>query len=103
MKINKEHSLNDKLDDNSKCETLLNFPERFPIKIFGLESDVYRQSVKEIIDNYVEKPHVLDWQENFSSKGNYLAITVTIMAQNKSQLDNIYMDLTSNAHVKMAL
>ncbi len=84
-------------------QSLLNFPERFPIKIFGLDNDDYRSSVKKIIDNHVEKDDVLKWQENSSSKGNYLAITVTIMAQSQAQLDAIYMDLTSNPLVKMAL
>ncbi len=91
--------------ETSNCDTqsLLNFPEKFPIKIFGLDTDDYRLSVKEIIHRHVEESHRLNWQENSSSKGNYLAITVTIMAQNRVQLDAIYMDLTSNPLVKMAL
>ncbi len=89
----------------STCDTpsLLNFPEKFPIKIFGLDNDDYRLSVKEIIHSHVEEDHRLNWQENTSSKGNYLAITVTVMAQSQIQLDAIYMDLTSNPLVKMAL
>ncbi|MBS9781695.1 MAG: DUF493 domain-containing protein [Gammaproteobacteria bacterium] len=89
--------------ETNEQQSLLNFPERFPIKIFGLDNDDYRSSVKKTIDNHVEKDDVLKWQENSSSKGNYLAITVTIMAQSQAQLDAIYMDLTSNPLVKMAL
>ncbi len=84
-------------------ETLLQFPEKFPIKIFGLDSKDFSDKVKKIINTYVEKEDVLDWQTNKSSKGNYLAITVTIMARNKPQLDAIYQDLTSCNLVKMAL
>ncbi|PID67023.1 MAG: hypothetical protein CR975_00150 [Gammaproteobacteria bacterium] len=84
-------------------ESLLNFPEKFPIKIFGLDNDDYRQSVEKIIESHVTPAHRLHWHENISSKGNYLAITVTIMAQSQIQLDSIYLDLTNNPHVKMAL
>ncbi len=89
--------------ETDEQQSLLNFPERFPIKIFGLDTDDYRLSVKTIIHQHVEENDRLDWQENTSSKGNYLAITVTVMAQSQAQLDAIYMDLTSNPLVKMAL
>lgn len=98
-KTNKDHLLG----DTDSQPSLLNFPEKFPIKIFGLDTDDYRLSVKTIIDNHVEKNDILNWHENTSSKGNYLAITVTIMAQSQAQLDAIYIDLTSNPLVKMAL
>lgn len=84
-------------------ESLLNFPEKFPIKIFGQDSDAFKQSIKQTIDTHVEAQQQISWQENTSSKGNYLAITVTIMAQSQTQLDAIYMDLTANKLVKMAL
>lgn len=99
MNKDTEHLLGKENDPQS----LLNFPEKFPIKIFGLDNADYRQSVKTIIDNHVEASHQLNWQENLSSKGNYLAITVSIMAQSQAQLDAIYIDLTANTHVKMAL
>jgi putative lipoic acid-binding regulatory protein len=38
-----------------------------------------------------------------SKKGTYTSITVTITAQNKQQLDNIYHDLTACEHVLYAL
>lgn len=90
-------------DNNAKKTSLLTFPQKFPIKIFGESNPTFCQSVKSIINAHVAPSHCLDWQENTSNKGNYLAITVTIMAQSQTQLDAIYMDLTANPHVKMAL
>ncbi len=84
-------------------ESLIQFPEKFPIKIFGHDSEEFKQSVSAIIDTHVESAHQLNWQENSSSKGNYLAITVTVMAQGQEQLDAIYLDLTASSLVKMAL
>lgn len=84
-------------------QTLLNFPEKFPIKIFGLDNPAFTEAVKTIISNHVDETDILDWKSNASRKGNYLAVTVTIMARNQLQLDAIYLDLTANETVKMAL
>ncbi len=88
---------------NNDKETLLNFPEPFPIKIFGLDDADFNQAVKVIIEEHVEEQHILTWNSNASSKGKYLALSVTIMAQNQAQLDNIYQALTDSEWVKMAL
>lgn len=84
-------------------QTLLNFPEKFPIKIFGLDNDAFAEVVKTIIANHVDENDVLAWHSNPSKQGKYLAVTVTIMARSQLQLDAIYLDLTANAQVKMAL
>ena len=38
-----------------------------------------------------------------SSKGNYTAITITIQAQSREQLDAIYVDLTASELVAYAI
>lgn len=87
----------------SNSDSLLTFPEKFPIKIFGLDNQAFQDAVNTIIAAHVTDNDLLSQQKNASSKGNYLAITVTIMAQSQAQLDAIYIDLTNNEHVKMAL
>ncbi len=84
-------------------QTLIKFPSKFPIKIFGADSDAFTDAVKTIIDNHVEDSDILAWKSNKSSKGNFLAVTVHIMARSQLQLDAIYLDLTANELVKMAL
>lgn len=84
-------------------ETLLEFPCQFPIKAFGKAGDEFEIAVLEIF-----RKHVPDLAENAikqrpSGKGNYLAITVTINATSKEQLDAIYMDLSACKHVAMSL
>lgn len=38
-----------------------------------------------------------------SAKGNYLALTCTIRARSREQLDSLYRDLTSHPYVKIVL
>ena len=84
-------------------ETLLEFPCQFPIKTMGKSCDEFEIAVLEIF-----KRHVPDLAEDAikqrpSGKGNYIAITVTINATSKAQLDAIYMDLTACEHVAMSI
>ncbi len=90
-------------NNNHEKQSLLNFPERFPIKIFGVQGDAFTDAVKTIIHRHVEDPDILSWQSNESSQGKYLAVSITITARSQAQLDAIYMDLSANEHVKMAL
>lgn len=84
-------------------ETLLEFPCDFPIKAMGRGGEAFPGIVIEIV-----RRHAPDMDENririrASSKGRYQSVTVTIRAENKSQLDNIYQDLTDHDQVVMAL
>lgn len=89
--------------DNGNAEPLLTFPTKFPIKIFGLDNSDFVDAIKQIIHTHVVDTDLLNWQQNQSSKKNYLAITVTITARSQAQLDAIYMDLSAHQLVKMAL
>ncbi len=42
-------------------------------------------------------------KSRLSKGGNYVSITVTINARSREQLDNIYLDLTANDLVLVAL
>lgn len=90
-------------DFDKDRQTLLTFPEAFPIKIFGLDDMAFNDATKIIIENHVEANDILSWRRNESRKGKYLALTVTIMARSQMQLDAIYIDLSASKHVKMAL
>jgi putative lipoic acid-binding regulatory protein len=84
-------------------ETLLKFPCEFPIKAMGLACDEFEIAVIEIakrhVDNLAENAFVMKPSRN----GKYTAITITITANSKEQLDAIYMDLTACEYVSIAL
>ncbi len=93
-------------------ETLLEFPCQFPIKAMGKTSvPAHPQStylefdllVVEIIRRHVSDLHEGAVTTRPSKDGTYLAVTVTVEASSKQQLDAIYQDLSDHPHVLMAL
>ncbi len=82
-------------------ETLLEFPCKFPIK--GMACDELEIAVIEIINRHVENLAEDALKMRPSRTGKYIAITITITAHSKDQLDAIYMDLTACEHVSIAL
>ncbi len=84
-------------------ETLFEFPCSFPIKIMGKDTTELHQVVREIIHRHVDDINEDAFKSRKSAQGTYISITVTIMANNKQQLDNIYLELTACDHVSMCL
>lgn len=84
-------------------DTLLEFPCDFCIKVMGLSSHEFDVVVAEIV-----RKHAPDLGEGAvktrpSKGGKYLAVSVTITATSKKQLDCIYQDLTDHELVLMSL
>ncbi len=84
-------------------ETLLEFPCDFPVKAMGLACDELEIAVIEIINRHVEYLAEDALKMRPSKTGKYTAITITITASSKEQLDAIYIDLTACEHVSIAL
>ena len=84
-------------------ETLLKFPCEFPIKAMGLACDEFEVAVIEIINRHVDKLAEDALTIKPSKTGKYSAITITVTAHSKQQLDAIYMELTACEHVSIAL
>lgn len=101
MSDDKEIKMHDlSLEDG---ETLFEFPCEFPIKAMGLSCDEFEIAVIEIINRHVEDLCEGALRMKPSKNGKYTAITITITAHSKDQLDAIYMDLTACEHVSVAL
>lgn len=81
-------------------ESLLTFPCEFTIKVFGLAGREFESMVLGIIEKHAANPSV---QSKLSENGKYCALSVTIQAESKAQLDQIYHDLSSSQQVLMAL
>ena len=84
-------------------ETLLEFPCAFPIKAMGRRDDDFAQRVTDLVLEHAElwEPDAVTL--NTSSEGRYLAVTVTVRAESREQLDRIYQALTDCEQVLMAL
>lgn len=84
-------------------DQLMEFPCSFAIKAMGLATDDFDALVVSLI-----RPHVKDLSEGaVSSKpskgGKYTSVTVTIQAESREQLDNIYRSVSGHERVLMAL
>ncbi len=84
-------------------EALLKFPCEFPIKVVGKANAEFETFVLSVL-----RAHFPDLQETAlqmrpSKDGNFLAITITVQAENKEQLDIVYRELTASKLVLMAL
>ncbi|MGD2082302.1 MAG: DUF493 domain-containing protein [Chromatiales bacterium] len=85
------------------ADSPLAFPCQFPIKAMGLAEPGFDALVVEIV-----RRHAPDLAEGAVSTrpsrgGRYLAVTVTIRARSRAQLDAIYQALTDHEKVIMAL
>lgn len=84
-------------------ESLIEYPSDFPIKVVGVMRDGFAQTIVELITQHDPEFHAGKVEMRPSSKGNYIALTVTVRATSREQLDNIYRALSSHEHVKFAL
>jgi len=84
-------------------DTLLEFPCDFPIKAFGRADSNFPESVIDIIKRHAPNTPPESVTLRPSSGGKYSAVTVTIYAESKQQIDTIYLELTKNPDVIMAL
>jgi putative lipoic acid-binding regulatory protein len=84
-------------------ETLLKFPCEFPLKVTGLHNNDFRSVALGIVHKHVAESDLLSIEERPSKNGKYLGLTYNIRATSKSQLDALYMELTSCEKVLIAL
>ena len=84
-------------------ETLLEFPCEFPVKAMGLSCDEFEIAVLSILNTHVDDIAESAIKVRPSKNGKYTAMTITITARSKQQLDSIYIELSACEHVHMAL
>ena len=82
-------------------EELFDFPCDFPIKIMGQEENALKAHVEAVTREQDVETVSLTQRE--SSKGNYLALTLTVRAHSRAQLDALYRALGDSPNVKAML
>jgi putative lipoic acid-binding regulatory protein len=87
----------------SANEELLRFPSEFPIKVMGRESESFRTLTLAIVERHAGPISAERISERRSRRGRFLALTYTIRAESRAQLDRIYQDLTDSGVVLVAL
>jgi putative lipoic acid-binding regulatory protein len=82
-------------------ESLLNFPCRMPIKVFGKNEPNFRAAAIEIVRAHCGVE--LSVAEQPSRQGTYLSLTIVVHAASKVQLDALYHALVESDSILMAL
>ena len=81
----------------------LSFPCRFPIKVMGENEPSFQSLVLGVIESHAGTIPSADVSARASRNGRYVSVTVTLMAESRAQLDDIYRTLTANARVLFVL
>lgn len=84
-------------------QSLLEFPTDFPIKIMGKSVDGFAQAILDVVLIHAPDFDAASMEMRASRGGNYLALTCTIRATSREQLDALYRDLTGHPMVKVVL
>ncbi|KAG0163535.1 hypothetical protein DFQ30_011406, partial [Apophysomyces sp. BC1015] len=81
---------------NSSSESLLQFPCDFPIKVMGKSHPAFQQAIIEVVRQFDIELDNSRVESRLSNGGNYVALTVTVRATSRAQLDDIYRVLTGH-------
>ena len=86
-----------------RSESLIEFPSRFPIKIMGAKVDGFVDAVTRIAKHFDPDFDAASVELRDSRAGNYLGITITVVATSREQLDELYRTLSTHPMVKVVL
>ena len=84
-------------------DSLFKFPCEFPIKAIGRRKDDLDAIVFSIVHRHAPDLSEAAIRSRSSKQGNYVSLTITVMATSREQLDLIYQDLTACEHIMMVL
>ncbi len=82
---------------------VLEFPCRFPMKVMGKDTEAFRRSSLEIIEQHVGKLAQTDIHERSSREGNFVALTYELTIASREQLDELYRALSGHEEVLVVL
>ena len=85
------------------ADELFQFPCEFPIKVMGRDSESFRSLTLAIVERNSGPLAAGNITERLSRKGRFLALTYTIRAESRAQLDRIYQELTDSGVVLVSL
>lgn len=82
---------------------LLDYPNRFPLKVFGSQSDTFESVVLDLVRARCPEAEHIEISRRSSRGGKYLALTLTFTVYSQQQLEALYQDLYDCDQVVMSL
>ena len=84
-------------------QSLIEYPSLVPIKVMGANVDGYTEAVLDVARRFDPLLDDSRIETRLSSGNKYLALTVTVTATSREQLDELYRALSSHPMVKVVL
>jgi uncharacterized protein len=79
------------------------FPCEFPVKVMGRVGPDFRRLARDIVERHAGTLSDSQIVERLSKDENFIALTFTIQASSREQLDALYRELTASEDVLIAL
>ncbi len=79
------------------------FPAEFPIKVMGRSGGDLPATARAIVEHHMGPVADSAIRTRTSSDGNFIALTYTVLAASRAQLDALYRELSACELVLMAL
>ena len=84
-------------------ESPFEFPCEFPIKMMGPDTPRFHAVVRALVESHTGPLDDARIRYASSRNGRFISITVTVTAQSRLQLDEIYRDLSASEDILMVL
>lgn len=82
---------------------LLDYPNRYPLKVLGNHDEELEPVVLELVRARIPQAEHIEVRRRTSRGGKYLALTLTFTVYTQQQLEDIYRDLYACERVVMSL
>ena len=83
--------------------SLIDYPSAFPIKVMGQNGPGFVEAVVAVARNFDAQFDASTVELRPSKAGNYLGVTITVIATSREQLDELYRTLSTHPMVKVVL
>ncbi len=86
-----------------QSDSLLQYPCEIAVKAMGRNAPDLQDLVVDIVARHVGAVLPAQVSTRLSRNGNFLSVTVTVMAQSRAQMDALYHALTAHERIDIAL
>jgi putative lipoic acid-binding regulatory protein len=84
-------------------DSLLEFPCHIDVKVMGRAEQDFTELVVELVRQHVPEINDGAVRTRASRNGNYIAVTIRVFAESRSQMDALYRELSAHEKIAMAL
>jgi uncharacterized protein len=84
-------------------KSLIEYPSAFPIKVLGAHVEGFAEAIVAVARHFDPAFDAATVETRPSKAGNYLGLTITVMATSREQLDELYRTLSTHPMVRVVL